>query len=156
MRIRLAVLATATLALAACGSSQTTSPAKPSSAEPTKESGLQEYPSAQALADDLTKHGHTCNMTPTGGSLYSVDGGKCTLDGKEIVLGIYTNQSQINANLAAVNGTFARFGLDYGWLTGKNWAINCGSRAACEKIGADLGGSVVAPVLTPPATATTP
>lgn len=157
MRIGRVVIATVTLVVAACGS-QSSNPATvtvtPSSTQPTKLSGLQEYPSAQALADDLTKHGHTCSMTPMRGGMYDVDGGKCYIDGKETILGIYASQSQIDAQLG-VNDLFKQFNLDYGWLAGKNWAINCGSRAACEKIQADLGGSVTAPIL-PVSTTTTP
>jgi hypothetical protein len=146
VRVGFGVFAAAVLALAACGSSQ--------SSTPSKESGLQEYQSSQALADDLTKHGHTCNMAPEGGSNYAVDGGKCTIDGTEMILGIYASQSQIDAQLS-LSGIFESAHLDYGWLAGKNWVINCESRAACEKIGADLGGSVVAPVLSPTSAAPT-
>ena len=159
MRIGLVALAAAALALAACGSQSSdkeTVTVTPSSAQPTKLSGLQEYPSAQALADDLTKHGHTCNMTPKGGSLYAVDGGISDIDGRETILGIYASQSQMDAQLQMVLGLFQSADMDYGWLAGKNWMINCGSRAPCEAIQADLGGSVTAPLGLPRTTTPTP
>jgi hypothetical protein len=145
------MLAVTALLCALCGShssNQATVTVTPSSAQPSKESGLQEYQSAQQLADDLTRHGHPCNMIPQGGSFYAVDGGKCYIDGKETLLGIYASQSQIDQQLG-INELLAKAGLDYGWLTGKNWAINCGSRDACEKIAADLGGSITAPIFPP-------
>jgi hypothetical protein len=118
-----------------------------SSTEPTKHSGLQEYPSAQALADDLTKHGHTCNMTPRGGGMFSVDSGDCDIDGKQMILDIYTGQSQIDAHLQFVIPAFEHAHMDYGWLVGKNWTVNCGSRATCQKLQADLGGRITTPLL---------
>jgi hypothetical protein len=118
-----------------------------SSTEPTKRSGLEEYPSAQALADDLTKHGHTCNMTPRGGDMFWVDSGECDIDGKQMILGIYTGQSQIDAHLQFVIPAFEHAHMDYGWLVGKNWTVDCGSRATCQKLQADLGGRITAPLL---------
>src|SRR6516225_10478139 len=148
MRIGCGLLAlAAALALAACGSHSSNREkvtVTASSAPPTKLSGLQEYPSAQALADDLTKRGHTCNMTQMSGRTYAVDGGKCYIDGTEMILGVYASQSEIDAQLS-ISGAFENAQLDYGWLAGKNWTIDCHSRSACQKIQADLGGSITAP-----------
>lgn len=107
-------------------------------------SGLQEYQSIQAMADDLAKHGHPCtDLTPLGGGSFNVDGAKCTIDGEVMVLELYTSQSQIDAQLKVLN-SFRENHLDFGWLSGKNWTINCGTRPLCEKVQADMGGSIVA------------
>ncbi|MGB5151173.1 MAG: hypothetical protein WBN99_14770 [Mycobacterium sp.] len=121
-------------------SAATNSTAPSESAAPTKLSGLQEYASAQALADDLTKYGHTCNFTPTTGAQNAVDSGNCYVNGTQMILGIYADQSKIDAQITFVEDVLGNNNVDYGMLAGKNWTINCGSRAACEDIQADLGG----------------
>ncbi len=109
-----------------------------------KLSGLQEYQTIQAMADDLAKHGHPCTeLIPLGGGYFDVDGAKCTIDGEVMVLALYTSQSQIDAQLKVLD-SFRENHLDFGWLSGKNWTINCGTRPLCEKVQADMGGSIVA------------
>jgi hypothetical protein len=147
MRIGFAVLTAAVLTLAACGPSQSSTPAKPSSAQPTKESGLQEYQSAQQLADDLTKYGHTCVLTPTQND-FAADAGECTTDVGPLALSVYYRQDRLHEQLhlvAEVNRN-----KDYGWLVGTNWSIDCGSRATAEKIHAEMGGSITSPIATTP------
>jgi len=56
---------------------------------------------------------------------------------------LYTSQSQIDAQLKVLD-SFRENHLDFGWLSGKNWTINCGTRPLCEKVQADMGGSIVA------------
>jgi hypothetical protein len=138
MRIASGLFVLAALVVAGCGSK---------AAEPTKLTGLQEYPSAQALADDLTKHGHKCDMEQLRGGMNSTDSGRCYVNGKEMILAIYTSQSQIDKQLA-FDEDFYRMGkfTEYGTLVGKNWTINCGSRAACTELQKDLGGSITAPL----------
>ena len=144
MRIGFGMLIFAALAVAGCGSNAS-SPASGFAAQPTKPAGLQEYPAAQALADDVTKYGHSCSMTPEGGGMNSVDSGRCCINGTEMVLGIYASQPQIDKQIAFVEEVLGGNNVDYGMLADKNWTINCGSRAACEAVQADLGGSVSAP-----------
>ena len=144
----MAALATAALALSGCASTAgtpTSGTATTSSNVTTaKLSGLQEYQTIQAMADDLAKHGHPCTeLIPLGGGSFNVDGGKCTIDGEVMVLGLYTSQSQIDAQLKVLDA-FRENHLDFGWLSGKNWTINCGTRPLCEKVQADMGGSIVA------------
>lgn len=138
MRMRSVVLVGIGALLAAgCGDGDT---------EPDKLNGLQEYPSAQALADDLTKHGHTCEFKQTAGGMNTVDSGTCVIDGKEMVLGIYASQSQIDKQIAFIESVLGQSKMDYGMLAGKNWTVNCGSRDACMKLEAGMGGSVTAPL----------
>jgi hypothetical protein len=135
----------ATATLTACGASQTSSSETASSTQPTKLSGLQEYQSIQEVADDLTRHGHACtDVTPERGAYYyPVEGGRCTIDGKVMLIAIYTSESQVDAQLATFE-EFREAGLEYGFLAGKNWTVNCGARAECEKLQRDLGGRIVA------------
>lgn len=44
--------------------------------------------------------------------------------------------------LKMIHGIFDLGNDPYGWLVGNKWIINCGSRAVCEKIQADLGGTI--------------
>ncbi|WP_156452443.1 hypothetical protein [Mycobacterium gordonae] len=151
MRIALGFCAAALLAVAACGSSQSSSPATvtvtSNSTQPTvaKRSGTQEYQSVRELAEDLVKHGYTCDLQEMGGGRFSLDGGQCAVGGENMILGIYASQSQIDAQVRMANGVMESLGLDYGWLTGKNWAINCSGRVWCEYVAAGLGGSIIAP-----------
>lgn len=62
-------------------------------------------------------------------------------DGCGSVVGLYTSQSQIDAQLKVLD-SFRENHLDFGWLSGKNWTINCGTRPLCEKVPADMGGSI--------------
>ena len=64
---------------------------------------------------------------------------------EQMILGVYASQSEIDAQLS-ISGAFENAQLDYGWLAGKNWTIDCHSRSACQKIQADLGGSITAPI----------
>jgi hypothetical protein len=149
MRIIVGLLACAAMMiLAAFAGAQSSSPETVSvtsrSAEPTTPPGLQEYQTIQELADDLTRHGHTCDVTPMGWVNHNVTRGKCTVDGIVVLLSLFTSQSEIDAQLAEFESLFEAIGLDFGFLVGKNWTINCRSRTPCEKLHEDLGGSVVA------------
>jgi hypothetical protein len=79
MRIGRGVLALAAVAVAleACGSQSSdreTVTVTASSAQLTKLSGMQEYQSAQAVADDLPRYGHACVLAPMENG-FVVDGG---------------------------------------------------------------------------------
>lgn len=138
-----AALAAVVLALTGCGPTATT-PAGGTATTAAKLSGLQEYQTIQAMADDLAKHGHPCTeLTQLGGGFFNVDGAKCTIDGEVMILELYTSQSQIDAQLKVLD-SFRENHLDFGWLAGKNWTINCGTRPVCEKVQDDMGGSIVA------------
>ncbi len=151
MRIWCGVLALAAVAFAsaACGSQSSdreTVTVTPSSAQPTKLSGMQEYQSAQAIADDLTRFGHTCALAPFNNG-FAVDGGQCTTDVGQLKLSVYLTQSKLDEQLQFVKDYVGRtLQQPYGWLVGSRWSIDCGNRAACETIKADLGGSVSANV----------
>src|ERR1700738_3517301 len=76
------------------------------------ESGLQEYGSVNAFGDDLTKHGHPCAVTPLGAGVDAVQSGSCYIDGHQMVLSLYTSQSQIDDYFSAVVPVFSNVGLD--------------------------------------------
>ncbi len=147
MRVVLGLLAVigAMLASVACGSNSS-SPVTvtPSAAQTTELSGKQEYQSVQALADDLTKFGHSCSPAPVNND-FAVQAGKCSTDVGELRLSIYDSQPSLEAQLQFVKSNFTISGSDYGWLVGNRWSIDCGTRSACETLQANLGGKVAAP-----------
>ncbi len=147
MSIRFVLVVAATvLSVAACGSEPSppaTATTTPSSAGPAKLSGLQEYQSAQAIADDLARFGHTCVLT-LGSNGFAIDSGKCASDVGPLQLSVYGSQEKMHDQLSFVSGYLGRVGKQYGWLSGTSWAIDCGSRAVCERLQADLGGSITA------------
>ncbi|MGY4646429.1 hypothetical protein [Mycobacterium sp. URHB0021] len=132
------------VSLIACGGSQTANQDASGTTQPTKLSGLQAYQSVQELADDLTRHGHTCtDVTPEKAAYYPVDIGKCTIDGKVILLSIYASEAQVDAQLKEFD-LLQPAGVEYGELAGKNWSLNCQTRSYCEKLQGDMGGRIVA------------
>ena len=144
-RLAGAVLAFAAFA-AACGSQETDGPETVSSAattQPTKLSGLQEYQSIQAMADELNRFGQSCIIKPLGGFVYPVDSGSCEAYGRTVVLAIYASQERLDEQVQTFD-LFREAGLDYGILAGKNWTIDCGTRPVCDKIHDDMGGSISA------------
>ncbi|OBF98462.1 hypothetical protein A5790_03040 [Mycobacterium sp. 852002-51152_SCH6134967] len=85
-------------------------------------------------------------MRPTGGGMNSVDAGNCYIDGTEMVLAIYADQSKIDEQIDFIVEVLGGNNMEYGMLAGKNWTVNCGSRAACQELQDDLGGSITAPL----------
>ena len=149
MRIGRGVLgmAASMLAVVACGSQSAdreTVTVTPTSTQPTKLSGMQEYQSAQAIADALSEFGHACTLAPFKND-FAVNAGQCTTDLGELHMSVYLSQSELDKQLDFVKdlGKSAAY-QPYGWLVGSRWSIDCGNRAACEKIQASLGGNVVA------------
>lgn len=112
-------------------------------------SGTQQYDSAQAIADDLAAAGITCeNFTKDKSTRYSTDAGRCTIDGHEIVLSIFTSDELQEENIANLVGTFEPVEIEYGLLIGSKWMINCGDTKAtniCTDVKAQLGGRIVKP-----------
>lgn len=112
-------------------------------------SGAQQYDSAQAIADDLAAAEITCeNFTKDKSTRYSTDAGRCTIDGHEIVLSIFTSDDLQEENIANLVGTFEPVKIEYGLLVGSKWMINCGDTKAtniCTDVKAQLGGRIVKP-----------
>ncbi|MGR6028938.1 hypothetical protein ACS7JX_18820 [Rhodococcus erythropolis] len=112
-------------------------------------SGTQQYDSAQAIADDLTAAGITCeNFTKDKSTRYSTDAGRCTIDGHEMVLSIFTSDDLQEENIASFVGAFEPVKMEYGLLVGSKWMINCGDTKAtniCTDVKAQLGGRIVKP-----------
>lgn len=160
-RLGFGVIAVAAFTVTACGSNSSapatvtvtassTQASAPSSTQanapkPTQLSGMQEYQSVQALADDLTRFGHPCTVAPFNND-FAVQAGQCTTDVGELVLSLYLSQEKLDNQLDFVRSLARSSGSDYGWLVGEGWAIECGTRAACEALQSGIGGDVAAPI----------
>jgi hypothetical protein len=111
--------------------------------------GTQQYDSAKEIADDLAAAGITCESFAQDASTeYSTDAGRCYVDGREIVLSTFASDSRQEENIASLAGTFEQIGLQYGFLVGSKWMINCGDTTAtrmCSEMKMQLGGRIVKP-----------
>lgn len=112
-------------------------------------SGAQQYHSAKEIADDLAVAGFDCERFVRDASTeYSVDAGRCYVEGREVVLSIFASDSRQEENIASLVGTFEQIGLQYGFLVGSKWMINCGDTTAtrlCSEMKIQLGGRIVKP-----------
>lgn len=116
------------LMLAGCGSKSET-PAFP-------RSGTQTYSTAQQIADDLNGAGFTCAYTSDGGqSKFKADSGRCTVEGRELVLLVFPSDSD-----QASYETFLKDPLfsGYSFVHGTKWTVNTGSSSD----GAGLGSRI--------------
>lgn len=94
-------------------------------------------------------------MKPRGHPQRAEDAGECWIGGKEMILSIYPNQSEVYGYLQMIHTISDAGHAPYGWLVGNKWIINCGSRAACEPLQASLGGNIDANMF-PATQSTTP
>lgn len=106
----------------------------------------QSYPSAQALADELNRHGHWCETRPTPDEVndWAVDvlNGACA--GVYVGLYIYGTPAARDANISIVVENLRKDGMQGVFLVGSNWAVNCYDQAmACVGMREDMGGTVV-------------
>jgi hypothetical protein len=114
-------------------------------AGPPELTGVQEYTSAEQIADDLAERGHECRYEKRQGAMFATSSGSCWMGDHELVLSVYTTQDLAEESLE-MNQLFEDAGLDYGVVVGNRWTVNCGSRDECLPFQDALGGRLVAPL----------
>lgn len=138
MELRAIALVPLVFLLAACGRGNTPP-------DPPELTGVQEYTSAEQIADDLAVRGHECRYERRQGSMFATSSGSCWMKDHELVLSVYTTQDLAEQSLE-MNQLFENAGLDYGVVVGNRWTVNCGSREECLPFQDALGGRLVAPL----------
>lgn len=145
-----AILASITClaAVAGCSSTDTSTTAAEvstatSSASRYPLSGLQDYTSVRDLVADLSGGGLECAapLTLDGNSRFAVQQGRCTINGTEMVFGIFSSDAQRAQGEAYVR-ELKTLGLDYGFIEGGNWLVNCSGAEPCTAVKAVIGGRV--------------
>ncbi|NIL77995.1 hypothetical protein [Rhodococcus sp. B10] len=108
--------------------------------------GTQSYASAQEIVDDLTAGGFPCE-TPfeiDATSTMAANAGRCNVGGVETVMSVYTSTGDRDEAVDLGPSLFGAAGIEYGYLVGANWTVNCGSPDACVQLKAPMGGKIVA------------
>ncbi|MGF0311186.1 hypothetical protein [Rhodococcus sp. IEGM1428] len=59
-------------------------------------------------------------------------------------MSIYTSTTDRDSSITAGTALLGPAGIEYGYLTGANWVVNCGSKAVCVDMKAALGGKITA------------
>jgi hypothetical protein len=136
---------------AACGSSGTGVTAAERTAQIVSSlqrypmSGLQDYDTVRALVSDLAGAGLPCStpLTLDSNSRYAVQQGRCRVNDTEMVFGIFSSDAQ-RAQGESVVRELKTLGVDYGFVEGGNWLVNCGGTDQCSQVKAIIGGRLEA------------
>lgn len=110
---------------------------------PSKLTGTQEYSSVDEIGNDLRARAIDCTPQQDAKSTAFTTAGRCTVDGQEIVLGIFTNDSQLSEFKSNINFVATTLGEESYLVVGSNWVANCSSDQSCaDRIQSQLGGQV--------------
>ena len=133
-------LTTLALVLAGCSSG---SESEPESSTATHLSGMQQYESIDDLAGDLRNGGMDCTPSIDSNQRFATQAGRCFVDGLELVLGIYAQESQISEQKAFTNDFSRMLGQPSYLVIGANWTVNCSSDQQCgTRVQSAIGGQV--------------
>ncbi|MGB3707596.1 hypothetical protein [Gordonia sp. (in: high G+C Gram-positive bacteria)] len=105
--------------------------------------GTQEYSSVDEIGSDLKERSIDCTPQRDSTSKVFTTSGRCTVDGTEIVFGIFTNDSQLSEYKSTINFVSTTIGEASYLVIGSNWVANCSADQDCaDQIQGQLGGQV--------------